>query len=169
MDVLHIMKNDHENIRKLLLALMEADGARKRRESFEALNRELSILFSLERDYLYPELDGLFPGVDAVVSLAEAGAVTVDKRLKLLGKMLSKPVSEHRLFDSKVHELSESVDRHLRYKEDSLMLRIRQTFRTEEREDLGTLFLEMSEELRETPLPPVGRRVKAVSAKRRRA
>ena len=64
MDVLHIMKADHELIRNKLTAFLTADGITAKKKLFSELQTELSVHATVEDGYLYPELAGLFPGAD---------------------------------------------------------------------------------------------------------
>lgn len=143
MDVLHIMKADHELIRAKLDAFATADGISVRRKIFPELEREFAVHAAIEDGYLYPEISGLFPGAEVLVDVCLANHAVLTKLLAGVGKLIAKPVSEHAGLPSKISELSLQLKKHIELQEQSLMPRIRQLISTQEREDLGQVLLDM--------------------------
>jgi hypothetical protein len=143
MDVLHIMKADHELIRAKLAAFETADGISARRKLFSELEREFMIHAAIEDGYLYPEMSGLFPGADVLVDVCLANHAILAKLLAGIGKLIAKPATEHAGLPNKIGELSLQMRKHVEIQEQSLMPKIRQLISTQEREDLGQVLLDM--------------------------
>ena len=108
---------------------------------------ELQVHLVLEKDYLYPEIAGLFGGSEALVAGSLANATMIGKRLKSLMKMVSKTVAEQESYPKRLSELHESVLSHLEQAEQALMPKMRLMIRTEDREDLGQVFIDVKAEL----------------------
>jgi hypothetical protein len=161
MDVLHFLKAQHEGI-KSAFERVGSGGVKSKRAGFEALARDLSIYVTLEKDYLFPELTGLGAGLDALVSVGQANGATIDRRLKTLAKEIVKPADEQDKLAARLTELQELVVRHFEQEERSLMPKIRDLIRTEEREDLGQVFVEARDDLLAAAAAPAAGAVKDV-------
>ena len=155
MDVLHFLKSDHDSIRASLDLVVAADGVKTRRIHLEDLAKLLQVHLVLERDYLYPEISGLFLGVDAVIDLGLATAALTSKRLKLLVKLASKPADEQEGIDKRVAELRESILKHFDHEEQHLLPKMRYLIRTEDREDLGQVFVDVRDDVMKSLEAPV--------------
>lgn len=166
MDVLQFLKLSHDQIREDLGRFLKADGIKSRRTVFEPLVSEISIRLLLERDYLYPELTGLFPEADVVVTTGLANGSALSKRLKILEKLLSKTIKEQNGIEKKIEEFACLLEGHFNQQEQHLMHKLRQTMRTDDREELGQVFEDVSKELKSGTLDLES---KAVSLSRKRA
>jgi hypothetical protein len=142
MDVLHFLKTNHDTIRAELARLVELDGVKARRAELDELARAVQMHLVLERDYLYPEVSGLFSGAEALVTAGLAEAAVIEKRLKAITKLAAKPAAEQDGFDKRLDELRAAVIGHFDQEEQMLMPKIRELIRTEDREDLGQVFLD---------------------------
>lgn len=147
MDVLHFLKTQHDLLRDGLTQVESADGVKARRTQLEELNRELNVHLLLEKDYLYPELGDLFPGADVLVTAGLASASTISRRAKTLIKLAAKPAAEQEGYSKRLAELKDSILKHFDQEEQSLMPKIRNLIRTEDREDLGQVFIDAKAEL----------------------
>ncbi len=164
MDVLYVIKSDHELIKMGFSRLEAADGVKSRRLVFDELARVLQVHLSLARDYLYPEINGLFPGSEALIDIGLAQATIIGKKLKALSKLTVGPASEQVGYAKRVIEVRDTVLAHLASEENLVLPRMRDLIRTEDREDLGEVFEDAQAEIRrqlEEPVSPV-----AVSRKR---
>lgn len=168
MDVLHFLKSDHDAIRTGLDRLDKSDGLKVRRAVLDELARRVQVHMVLERDYLYPEIAELFAGVDALVAIGLANASQISRRMKVLVKLLGQPASEQAGYPKRLDELRESVLQHFEHEEQNLLPKLRYLIRTEDREDLGQVFMDAQDELMKTPggaeVAPV-----ASAARRKRA
>lgn len=143
MDVLHFLKSHHDSVRRGLISLSDADGVKARRAAFDELARDVQVHLSLEKDYLYPEISGLFSGAEALVTAGLASGVVIGRRLKVIAKLVAKTSAEQGEFPKRLAELREAVLKHLEQEEQSLMPKMRSMIRTEEREDLGQVFMDV--------------------------
>lgn len=168
MDVLHFLKSDHDAIRTGLDRLEKSDGVKVRRAVLDELARRVQTHMVLERDYLYPEIAELFAGVEALVSIGLANMTQISRRLKVLVKLVSQPVAQQASYPKKLEELREAVLQHFEHEEQSLLPKLRYLIRTEDREDLGQVFLDVRDELMKAP-EGAEAAVVATAARRKRA
>lgn len=147
MDVLALMKQDHDIVRSRLRAIREAKGVKNRRSAVLVCEASLKVQLGLEKDYLYPEITDLYPSSDHVIKIGLAAGVTIKRHLSQLVKLSAQPQAKQTGFEDKLEKLQEAVEKHLTEQQDLLMPRMRAAMRTEDREDLGQLFQEVREEL----------------------
>lgn len=147
MDVLHFIKSSHDALRETVLRLEGESGVKARRLVCDELVRDLQAHVTLEKDYLYPEIGGLFPGSEALVATGLAEGALLSKRAKTLQKLLQKPVSEQDGYDKRLTELKDALQRHCDQQEQNLLPKLRSAIPTQDREDLGQVFLEAKAEL----------------------
>jgi iron-sulfur cluster repair protein YtfE (RIC family) len=158
MDVLHFLKSHHDTIREGFDRLAHAEGVKARRSALDDLARDIQVHVALEKDYLYPEISGLFAGADVLVTTGLANGTVIGKRLKVLTKLAGKTASEQGEFPKRQAELKDAVIKHFEQEEQTLMPKMRSLIRTEEREDLGQVFMDVKAEvlasLTTDPVPP---------------
>lgn len=147
MDVLHFIKSYHDEVRQVLDSVESADGLKARRQCLDDLARLVQAYLDLEKDYLYPEIGDLFAGVDTLVRAGEANGAAIGRRVKSLVKLLAKPVNEQEGWEKRLAELRASLVEHFDSEEQVLMPKMRLMIRTEDREDLGQVFLDARDEL----------------------
>jgi hemerythrin superfamily protein len=131
----------------VLDSVESADGPKARRQRLDDLARLVQAYLDLEKDYLYPEIGDLFAGVDTLVRAGEANGAAIGRRMKNLVKLLAKPVNEQEGWEKRLAELRESLVEHFDSEEQVLMPKMRLMIRTEDREDLGQVFLDARDEL----------------------
>lgn len=162
MDILHFLKTQHDLAREVLTRVEQADGIKARRHHLDDLTKELTAHLMLEKDYLYPELAGLFAGADALVTVGLANGALIGRRLKTLVKLAGKSAAEQDGYDKRLAELRESMLKHFDLEEQTLMPKVRALIRTEDREDLGQVFAEAKVDLlgeaEPEPLPTSSRK-----------
>jgi hypothetical protein len=147
MDVLHFLKTQHDLLRTALARVEQDDGVKARRLHIDGLARELATQLVIEKDYLYPELIGLFPGSDTVVANGLASGALINRRIKVLVKLIAKTAAEQDGYDKRLAELKDSLLKHCEQQEQILMPKLRSLIRTEDREDLGQVFVEAKQDL----------------------
>jgi hemerythrin superfamily protein len=147
MDVLHFIKSYHDEVKQVLDSVESADGLKERRQRLDDLARLVQAYLDLEKDYLYPEIGDLFAGVDTLVRAGEANGAAIGRRVKSLVKLLAKPVNEQEGWEKRLAELRASLIEHFDSEEQVLMPKMRLMIRTEDREDLGQVFLDARDEL----------------------
>lgn len=147
MDVLHFIKSYHDEVMQAVDAVIAADGLNDHRQQIDSLARLIQAYIELEKDYLYPEISDLFAGVDSLVRMGEANGAAILRRLKNLLKLLDKPREEQVGWDKRLIELREGLVEHFDNEEQVLMPKMRLMIRTEDREDLGQVFLDARDEL----------------------
>ena len=89
MDILSILKMEHEEIRARFVRLEATSGAKDRLQLMTELTRDLELHLNLERDYFYPEIASLFTGAKALVDIGLAnGRPFVFDRVRALSASL---------------------------------------------------------------------------------
>lgn len=162
MDILHYLKTHHDSIRTTCESLLQAKAVKERKAQLEALVKATEVYLTLERDFLYPEISGLFAAADSLIEAAEANAANVDKMLKSLVKTAS---SNAAVFAARLQEFQLALTRHFDQEEQNLMPKMRMHIRTEEREDLGQVFADAEAEV----LMALAAELEPVSVSRKRA
>lgn len=145
MDILSIIKSDHDQIRRGIATIDGLTGLQARRKAYPALAKEIETHLLLEEGYLYPEVADLFNGSQILVDIGRANHATLTKLLKSLEKALDRPATEQALADKKWTELKEILLKHLITEEDQLMPKVRATISTQDREDLGQVLMDARE------------------------
>ena len=169
MDILSILKAEHERIRDGFVKLEAAGGVKARQVRLEELARDIQVHLTLEKEYLYPELANLFTGAEALVDIGQANGAAIGRRLKVVTKMAAKPAAEQDGYDKKEAELKESILKHFDFEEQALMPKVRGLVRTEEREDIGQLFLDVKDEVRRSLEPAAAKSATVGAVSRKRA
>lgn len=167
MDVLLFIKESHVTLRSRCSELEAESGIKGRRTALETLAKELELHLTLEQDYLYPELIGLFNGAEAMTATGAANATTIRRRLKALQKQLGMPASDQAAYPKKLAELVEAVGTHFEVEEQTLMPKIRDSMRTEDREDLGDVLIETKADLAGGEAVPAAAAARPVKTRKR--
>ena len=147
MDCLHFIKTQHDVLRAALAGLMAADGVKARRTLADDLARDVQVYLALEKEYLYPEVAGLFPGADVIAAAGTANGQALVRRIKAIKALVSKNVTEQDAYPKRLKEFEEARLKHFEHEEQILMPKMRAMIRTEDREDLGQVFLEVQSEV----------------------
>lgn len=147
MDCLHFIKTQHDALRTALAGLAAADGVKVRRTLVDDLARDTQVYLTLEKDYLYPEIAGLFPGSDVIAAAGTANGAALVRRIKALKTLVAKNANEQEAYPKRLKEFEEALLKHFEQEEQVLMPKVRSMIRTEDREDLGQVFLEVQTEV----------------------
>lgn len=147
MDCLHFIKTQHDALRTALAELMATDGIKVRRTLVDDLARDVQVYLALENEYLYPEIAGLFPGADVLAAAGTANSQALSRRIKALKALAAKSATEQETYPKRLKEFEESLLKHFEQEEQILMPKMRAMIRTEDREDLGQVFLEVQSEV----------------------
>ena len=137
MDILGIIKSDHRVLLELSEKLNRATSASSRQKILSELSKRLRILLSIDGDYLYPEAGRLGRPVQAYLQRSASEHEQIEKKLSEL------EAKKNKLTRKDCEGLAEYLEAHLAEKEDILLPKIRQQIPTDEREDLGTVFLDV--------------------------
>jgi hypothetical protein len=147
MDVLALLKKDHDQIKVLLSSFGSASGLDDFRSLIVPLKASVGNLIKMESEFLFPEIDGLFSGSDQLVQklLAKQGVIAsaFDEFTKLLSLGAE---SAAKIFDLG-KRLVILVTSHLLDQQDLIIPRVRKLIPTEDREDLAEVFLDTKRDL----------------------
>ena len=147
MDILHYLKSQHDSIRLMVANLQDAKTAKDRKLLLEPFVRATQVYLTLERDFLYPELTGLFAASEALVSASQAHSRVVDKSLKSLVNVAIKQAGDTAAFDSRLRVVINAIAALFEQEEQHLLPKMRDFIRTEDREDLGLVFADAEAEV----------------------
>lgn len=144
MDVLQIIKSDHAELRRQIGVVIGAETKPKLLESYELLSGGLRLHLKLEGEYLYPELGVLLNGSSAgfLVRSQQNHKAILKKMVGIEKGLRTSPVADLR--DS-LGQLATAVRDHLEYEEAVMMPRLREAMPTLDREDLGTVFMDVKD------------------------
>lgn len=148
-DILHVLRSGHDDLRKIFGQL---DGDSSGSDWVQTLGdaaRALEVHIRLERDYLYPEITGLFGGVQVLISSGMATFAALERKLKSLGDMVFGPGPSQADQDEVMRLFSEvrrAALAHFDSEERSLLPKLRDFMKTEDREDLGQVMLDAKED-----------------------
>jgi hypothetical protein len=140
MDILYFLKSNFEELRALIVSLENPGVADCTEENRAALADGVRLYGQLQREYIYPEVKGLSASLDSLVQAGLARLVEIEALLP--GQGTSEPSQ-----DAVFTQLLSLVKEHLSLEEQNLMPKIRMTMRTEDREDLGQLLVDVKDEL----------------------
>jgi hypothetical protein len=147
LDVLHLIKQEHEGIRSLLQELSKEKTVTAQKKVLQDLLHRAKIHMHVEHEYLYPEVTGLFNEAENFIKNSKENHKTIKKTLTELEKLVnSKPMAAKPAVEKKVSHLMERFQAHFTSGEDVLMPKLRELIPTQDREDLGQVFLDAQEE-----------------------
>ena len=146
MDILHLIKTDHNSI---LAAFPERakESFVKKSAKLSSLFSEIDVHFSLEKDYLFPEVSFLSPEAKTITDIGLANHGIIQQKMKSLKSAANRSNTKAETLISKLDELKDLVWKHFHMEEQMLMPKIRILIQTELREDLGHVFLDAKEDL----------------------
>lgn len=146
MDVLQLIKTEHQGIRSLVAKLSESGTITARRKLISDIRRQTDIHLHLEGDYLYPEINDLFNGADRFVKKSKACHRNINRSLNEVEKLVNtRPQPAKSLLDRKISQLQIKLNEHFETEEENLMPKMRSMIPTQDREDLGQVFLDAGE------------------------
>ncbi len=130
-DALAILKQEHDQTRKLFQDLAEAEGP-DRRELFQRLADALAAHAEVEEMFLYPEIVKLEELADATRDAVEEHLIVK----RLLADMLERDLEEE-VFDAKCRVLEAEMLRHIEEEEAALLPRAKRVLERDRFEEMG--------------------------------
>jgi hemerythrin superfamily protein len=154
MDIFSLLKQDHQNVSRLLAALHEASikaDLSERRRLFGQIKDELSVHAQVEEKHVYP----VFQQADQT-SEAAAEALEEHRRMKTLVMALESG-PEDSSWVSKMLDLRKAVEHHVQEEEHDLFVKARSVLTAAEAEELGRVVEAAKKEIKgEAPAPAGG-------------
>jgi hemerythrin-like domain-containing protein len=149
MDALTLLKNDHDEVKRLLGRLEELGGgaASERERLFGKVKSELTVHEIIEEEIFYPALKGHPKAKDIVLEGIEEHNV-VDT---LLGELSSLPIGDE-TWAPKAKVMKENVEHHIGEEEGEMFAKAREVFEKSELDELG----DRMEERKRSALRDVG-------------
>lgn len=134
MDALRLIKQDHEEIKKMMDQLDSTTerGVKTREQAFGKLKRELQVHETVEEEIFYPALKE-HPKAKEIVLEGYEEHHAVDT---LVGELEAVPFDEER-WGAKFTVIKENVEHHIEEEEGEMFSKARQVFDRSELEDLG--------------------------------
>lgn len=142
MDILELLKKDHELVNGLFDQLEAIRGEEKgdlREGLFSQLKYELGTHTALEEKLFYPEIRQLGPDKEKGRDLAQEAVQEHQEVRQLLAEMAAMPMSGPE-WDSKLNALKEGVQQHVQMEEDEIFSVCRDRIDLSRRQDLGRRF-----------------------------
>jgi hemerythrin superfamily protein len=143
MDLLFLLKLEHDQIRTLLSLLSSEPSQDVLRERLRALEQISTRLIRIEADFLFPEVDNLFAGVDHILSNAMNNQGKISSLLSSINELLSGDGASSSEFSETLSLLLKTIESHVADQQEFLIPRIRKLIPTKDREELGQVFLEV--------------------------
>jgi hemerythrin superfamily protein len=154
MDAITLLKDDHDNVRKLFKRFEEAgDNAYKtKQEIADRIIEELTVHAYIEEQAFYPTVKGLEPPDDGeepeeLVKEAEVEHAQVKALLAELETM----TSEDEYFDAKVTVVIDNVRHHAEEEEEEMFPKVRKAMGRNELQELGQRMQDLKEQAPRRP------------------
>ena len=133
MDALELLKQDHQEVKKLLTAATETEDKKEQKRLFKEIKTELETHARLEETIFYP----------AVREHKELASMVFEsleehRQVKTLLRDLGRITPGSDKFKAKLKVLNDDVEHHAEEEEEGKMFpKVRKAFSSEELEDLG--------------------------------
>ncbi len=172
MDVLYLIKEDHNKIRSLCNAMMDAFERVKalKEEDYTpallSLGREVRAHLHLEETYLFPEVLNVFPDAKRLITTCLGHQVAILKALDDIEVKLLK-IGAKKLPEAApgIANFKAAIEQHFSIEEEMLLPKIRQLIPTQDREDLGQVFQDVREEIEHLGIKPINTAISAAKTK----
>jgi hemerythrin superfamily protein len=140
MDVLTLLKNDHDDVKQLFKQIEQAEGS-DARQLWEEISSKLSLHEELEETLLYPTLKKEEAAKDLILeSYQEHHVLDV-----LMGEINAlKPSDE--AWQPKIKVLQENAEHHIEEEEGELFPKVRKIWNTNKRQEVGRQMQQMKGE-----------------------
>jgi hemerythrin superfamily protein len=121
-DVLRMLRNDHDTVKRLFEQFASSHSADKRAELAQTICRELTLHTRLEEEVFYPAARDAIEASDVMdEALVEHGSA------RELINAIEKMQPDDELFDAKVTVLGEWVNHHIREEQTQMFPRVRKS------------------------------------------
>lgn len=141
MDVLWIIKEEHEKIRAMIHDWKKTSELNLLAKQIHQIKTECLRVLALEKAYLIPELDGLFPAALAIAEDTQNTQESLRKQAIGLDKFPVKAVIDVK-FKPEAEQFCDNTAMYLDFVDSYLLPKLRQFMPTELREDLGQVFID---------------------------
>ncbi len=153
MDILYFLKSEFEEFKSLIqTADLEAKSSQPTTskgtptpDARSPLGLALRLYMILERDYIYPEIKGLSPTIDSLITQGQKRLQEIESLFG--GAFLGQGEAILSLDENTFHKLLLFLKEHISLEEQLLMPKIRLQMRTEDREDLGQVLVDVKDEI----------------------
>jgi hemerythrin superfamily protein len=132
MNALEVLKEDHQKVKGLFQEVRQTTDQAKRKELFNKIDTELAIHAHIEETVFYPAIEEHEEFKDMVEK-----ALKEHQEVKTLLDELEGFDTESPDFGSKLGELIEAVEHHVKEEEGEMFPKIREVFDEDELEQLG--------------------------------
>jgi len=134
MDALELLKQDHQNVKKLLTSATETEDKREQKRRFREIKTELETHARLEESIFYPAVQEHEELASMVFESLEE-----HRQVKTLLRDLGRGTPGSDKFKAKLKVLRDDVEHHAEEEEEGKMFpKVRKTFDIQELEDLGS-------------------------------
>lgn len=165
MNVIELLKKDHENVKDLFAAFekaKEADRGAEKESAVSSICQELTLHAAVEEEIFYPAVETRAAGEDEKSEDSVKEAFEEHALVKSLVAELSEMKADDEQFDAKVKVLKDLVDHHVEEEEGELMPRARKLLSEDELEAMGSAV-----ESRKAEPRPAAARPRAMTSKAR--
>ena len=132
MNVLEILKQDHQKVKGLFQEIRHATDQSRRKELFNKIDTELEMHAHIEETIFYPAIEDHEEFKDMV-----AEALEEHQEAKTLLDELEELGADNHDFGSKLQLLMEAVEHHVKEEEGEMFPKIQEIFDEDELEQLG--------------------------------
>ena len=132
MNALEVLKQDHQKVKGLFQEMRQATDQARRKELFDKIDTELEMHAHIEETVFYPAIEEHeeFKGM-------VAEALEEHKKAKTLLDDLEELGANNHDFGSKLQQLMEAVEQHVKEEEGEMFPKIRELFEEDGLEQLG--------------------------------
>ena len=148
MDVMKLLKDDHDKVKKMLMELESTTerGVKTRQELFAKVKQELTVHEAIEEEIFYPALRD-HPKTKEIALEAYEEHHVVDT---VMAEIESVPFDDER-WGAKFTVMKENLEHHIEEEEGEMFRQARQVFEKDELEQLGERMLARKEQLAQQP------------------
>lgn len=140
MDILNLIKSEHDRLRKKISSILDEAQVTKTKLNLDSFLKDVETHFRIEREYIYPEAQTLFPVSSWIKSKQESQDYIIDQLKKLLE-------SKSALDSESFKDLMKKLEDHFVGEEDLLMPKFRSLWSFDQREEFGQAVEDYQQEL----------------------
>ena len=140
MDILNLIKSEHDRLRKKIASILEEAQVSGKKLDLDSFTKEVSTHFRIEREYIYPEAQTLFPVSSWIKSKQASQDYIIDQLKKLLE-------STSDIDSTGIKDLMKKIEDHFVGEEDLLMPKFRSLWSFDQREEFGQAVEDYQQEL----------------------
>lgn len=152
MDILFLIKSAHDCILHACETLANSHHAdlNEFAPKFEKFRQIVEAHLAIEDEFLIPEISELLGHSGRIVEKQRNSQAEITQSLKTFAAILELDNSKENTADQLRHELAKFiglVNGHIVWQQNEIMPKIRELIPTQEREDLGQVFIEVRDEI----------------------